>query len=207
VADRLGEERVLVDALKADVRALTEVLDSLAAAAHGETVHIEELVESLGRRSFPALVLAPSLVAVSPASGIPGMTSTVGLLVATITAQMLWGRKSAWLPGFLMGRQITVTRLRSALHWLRRPVAFLERFTKPRLVRLATRPFVILPLSAMLTIGLAMPMMEFIPMSGTIAGALLSIYAIGLLMRDGVLVVLALGLSAAAPWGVWQLAT
>ena len=59
----------------------------------------------------------------------------------------------------------------------------------------------------MLTIGRAIPMMEFIPMSGTIAGALLSIYVIGLLMRDGVLVVLALGLSAAAPLGVWHLAT
>jgi hypothetical protein len=50
-------------------------------------------------------------------------------------------------------------------------------------------------------------MMEFVPMSGTIAGVLLSIYAIGLLMRDGVLVLLVLGLSAAAPLSVWLLAT
>jgi hypothetical protein len=195
------------DVLKADAQPLSHVLDALVTEAVGDTVRVEKLVKALGSRSFPALVLAPSLIAVSPASGIPGLTSTLGLIVATITAQMLWGRDSAWLPGFLTRRQISATRLRSALHWLRRPVATLERFARPRLVAIVTRPFVILPLSAMLTIGLMMPLLEVVPLSGTIAGALLSLYAVGLLMRDGVLVILALALSAAAPLALWQLAT
>ncbi len=193
-----------------DVRALSEVLDvldDLAKAAEGDAVSVEDLVTTLGRRSFPTLVLAPSLIAVSPVSGIPGMASTIGLLVATITAQMLWGRQSAWLPGFLTRRRIRTARLRRALDWLRRPVRALERVAKPRLVLFVSRPFVVLPLAVMLATALAMPLMELVPMSATIAGSLLSIFAVGLLVRDGVLVLLALALSAVAPLVVWNLAT
>jgi hypothetical protein len=191
-----------------DVRALSQVLDSLtAAAAEVDNVSVQELVERLGRRSFPALVLAPGLIAVSPASGIPGLTSAVGLIVVLITVQMLVGRNSAWLPGYLTKRRISSERLRTALGWLRRPVGFIERLTKPRLVVLVTRPLVALPILVMMSIGVIMPMLEIVPTSGSIAGAFISIYAIGLLMRDGLLVLLALCLTVAAPLGVWQLAT
>jgi hypothetical protein len=59
----------------------------------------------------------------------------------------------------------------------------------------------------MLATGLVMPMMELVPMSATIAGSLLSVFAVGLLVRDGALVLLALALSAVAPLVVWNLAT
>jgi len=44
-------------------------------------------------------------------------------------------------------------------------------------------------------------------MSATIAGSLLSVFAVGLLVRDGALVLLALALSAVAPLVVWNLAS
>lgn len=189
------------------VRPLSEVLDALATAADEDSVSVEVLVETLGRRSFPTLVLAPSLIAVSPASGIPGLSSTIGLVVATITAQMLLGRTSAWLPGFITRRRITTVRLHRALNWLRRPVGFLERLARPRLVVLVSQPLVILPLMTMLAISLAMPLLELVPMSATIAGAILTIFAVGLLVRDGVLILLALAMSAIAPLSVWHLTT
>lgn len=195
------------EAMKTPARPLNDVLDALAIAAEGDAVSVEVLIETLGRRSFPTLVLAPSLIAVSPASGIPGLSSTIGLVVATITAQMLLGRTSAWLPGFITKRRIATTRLHRALNWLRRPVGFLERLARPRLVALVSQPLVILPLMTMLAISLAMPLMELVPMSATIAGAILTIFAVGLLVRDGVLVILALALSAIAPLVVWHLAT
>ena len=59
----------------------------------------------------------------------------------------------------------------------------------------------------MLATALAMPLMELVPMSATIAGSLLTLYAFGLLVRDGALVLLALALSAVAPLVVWNLVT
>ena len=193
--------------MNSSARPLSEVLDALATAAEGDTVSVEVLIETLGRRSFPTLVLAPSLIAVSPASGIPGLSTTIGLLVATITAQMLVGRTSAWLPGLITRRRMATSRLHRALNWLQRPVGLLERLARPRLDILVSQPLVILPLMTMLAISLTMPMLELVPMSATIAGAILTIFAVSLLVRDGVLVLLALALSAIAPLGVWHLAT
>lgn len=188
--------------------ALSRLLDALAAEAKDKDhVSVEALVEALGRRSFPALVLAPSLLAMSPASGIPGVTGTAGLMVATITGQMLFGRECAWLPGFLTRRKLSARRLCAALGWLRRPVGWLEALARPRLGAMLYPPLVSVPLVAMLAISLAMPVMEVIPMSGSIAGALLSVFAVGLLVRDGALLMLALAFSAIAPLAAWQLAS
>ena len=189
------------------MKALSQVLDRLREAAEGEEVSIGDLVEALGRRSFPALILAPSLIAVSPASGIPGLTTTVGLLVALFSAQMLRGRHCAWLPGFLARRRISPARLCKGIDWLRRPVGFLERASKPRLIVLVTRPFVLVPLVVLTAIGCVMPLLEIIPTSGSIAAAVASVFAFGLIMRDGVVVLLALCLSGATPLLIWQLAT
>jgi hypothetical protein len=192
---------------KPDVKPLSQVLDRLKGAVEGEAVSVEQLVEVLGRRSFPALILAPCLLAVSPASGIPGITSAVGLLVALFSAQMLLGFRCAWLPGFLKRRSFGARRLRSGIDWLRRPVGFVERASRPRLVILATRPFVMVPLAVLTAIGAMMPLLEFIPTSGSIAAAVASVFAIGLIMRDGVVVLLALALSGAVPYLVWQIIT
>jgi len=201
------KDPILSEVMNTGARPLGEVLDALAAAAEGDTVSVDVLIETLGRRSFPALVLAPSLIAVSPASGIPGLSGTLGLVVATITAQMLLGRTKAWLPGFITKRCIATARLHRALNWLRRPVGVLDRFARPRLVVLVSQPLVIVPLMTMCAIGLTMPLLELVPMSATIAGAILTIFAVGLLVRDGVLVLLALSFSAIAPLGVWHLTT
>lgn len=201
------EVHILSDVRNAGARPLSEVLDALAKTAEGDSVSVDVLIGTLGRRSFPTLILAPSLIAVSPASGIPGLSTTIGLVVATFTAQMLLGRTSAWLPGFITRRRIETTRLLRALNWLRRPVGFLERLARPRLGVLLSQPLVVLPLLTMLAIGLTMPLLELVPMSATIAGAILSIFSMGLLVRDGVLILLALALSAVAPLGVWVLAS
>lgn len=202
-----NQEYSLSDAKTPDARPLSEVLDALTEMETGDAVSIEAVVKALGRRSFPTLVLVPSLIAVSPASAIPGFTTTVGLIVGLITAQMLWGRTSAWLPDFITRQSITKTRLHRTLNWLRRPVARIERFAKPRLVVIVSRPLVAVPLATMFAISLTMPLMELIPMSGTIAGTILTTFAVGLLVRDGALVLIALAMSAVAPLAVWQLAT
>jgi hypothetical protein len=176
----------------AEGHALTDVLERLEASLDEDPVRVGHIVEGLGQRSFPALVLVPALLAVSPLSGIPGVTVTVGLIVAFASAQMILGRRSLWLPGFLADRTVPSARVAQAASWLRRPLGFIERFLKPRLTPLVRRPLVYLPLLVMLAIGCAMPVLEIIPTSGSIAAAAVSLMAIGLLTRDGVPVLLGL---------------
>lgn len=184
-------------------RALSDVLDQLQASAHGESIEVQEVIEKLGRKSFASLMLVFSLISTSPASAIPGITTTVAVIVFILVVQMILGRECLWLPGFITHRRMSTAKLCKGIGWLRKPVRFVERFLKARLTFLFHRPWLWLPLVAILALTLFMPFMEIIPTSGSIASAVIALFAAGLLTRDGGLVVLSLVLLLGVPVAVW----
>lgn len=96
---------------KKRTRALSDVFDQLESAAHDDSITIEEVVEKFGQRSFASLMLVFSLISTSPASGIPGITATVALIVFILVVQMILGRECLWLPGFIAQRKISTKKL------------------------------------------------------------------------------------------------
>jgi hypothetical protein len=185
-------------------RALSEVLDQLEASAHGESIAVSEVIERLGRKSFASLMLVFSLISTSPASAIPGITATVAVIVFILVVQMILGRECVWLPDFITRRRMSTARLCKGIGWLRKPVRFVERYLKARLTIVFHRPWLWLPLLLILGLTLFMPFMEIVPTSGSIASAVIALFAAGLLTRDGGLVVLSLILFLAVPVAVWN---
>ncbi|SFG37997.1 Uncharacterized conserved protein [Palleronia marisminoris] len=185
-------------------RALSDVLDQLEAAAHDDSIQVQEVIEKLGRKSFASLMLVFSLISTSPASAIPGITTIVAAIVFILVVQMIIGRNCVWLPEFITHRRMSTQKLCKGIAWLRKPVHFVERFLKARLTFLLHRPWLWLPLIAILGLTLFMPFMEIIPTSGSIASAVIALFAAGLLTRDGGLVVLSLILLLGVPITVWH---
>lgn len=183
---------------------LSDVLDQLARSARGESIRLQEVVERLGPRSFASLMLMFSLISTSPASAIPGITAVVAGLVFILVIQMLIGRDCVWLPGFILRRHISTAKLCKGIGWLRRPVRFVEDFSKPRFTFLFHRPWIYLPLLLILGLTLFMPFMEIVPTSGSIASAVIALFAAGLLTRDGALVVLSFIVLAGIPLAIWH---
>ena len=188
-------------------RALSDVLDRLEGSARGESITIAEIVDQLGRKSFASLMLVFSLISTSPASAIPGITATVAAIVFLLVVQMIAGRQCVWLPDFITRRRISTARLCKGIGWLRKPVRFTERWLKARLTFLFQRPWIWLPLALILGLTILMPFMEVIPTSGSIASAVIALFAAGLLTRDGALAIASLALLAAVPALVWQIGT
>lgn len=184
-------------------RALSEVLDHLESSAHDESIKVEEVIETLGRKSFAALMLVFSLISASPASAIPGLTATVAGIVFILVVQMIAGRDCVWLPGFITKRRMSTAKLCKGIGWLRRPVQFIERFLKARLTFFFHRPWFWLPLILILALTMFMPFMEVVPTSGSIASAVIALFAAGLLTRDGALVLMSLILLSSVPVAVW----
>ena len=186
------------------VRALSDVLDGLERATHDESIAVHEVIKKLGRKSFASLMLIFSLISTSPASGIPGVTAMVAAIVFILVVQMIVGRDCVWLPDFISRRQLSTAKLCKGIGWLRKPVYFVEGFLKPRLTFLFHRPWIYLPLFLILGLTLFMPFMEIVPTSGSIASAVIALFAAGLLTRDGALVVASFLLLAGIPIAVWQ---
>ena len=74
------------------------VVDIMADAGTDERVCVGDLVDEIDGNAFGPLMLVPALIAVTPASGIPGLTATCGLIIALIAVQIVLRRKALWLP-------------------------------------------------------------------------------------------------------------
>lgn len=183
---------------------LSSVLNQLDELSDEDQVSIGQIVDKLGASSFASLMLIFALIAVSPASAIPGVTASVGMIVSILAAQMIAGKRSAWLPGFLLRRKLSASKLKATVDWLRKPVAWVERILRQRLTLVLHRPLLLLPLTLVLCLALFMPVMELVPTSGSIASTVIALFAAGLLVRDGALVILAMVLMLAVPVAIWQ---
>lgn len=134
----------------------------------------------------------------------PGLTAVVGVLVAILLVQMLFGKQGIWLPSFILNRGMSGDKLKKGVAWIRKPVGYVEKLLKPRLHGLVKRPFLYVPLTLTLLLALFMPFLEVIPASGSVASAVIALFAAGLLTKDGILVLLSLVLLSAIPVIVWQ---
>lgn len=166
------------------------VVDIMADAGTDERVCVGDLVDEIDGNAFGPLMLVPALIAVTPASGLPGLTATCGLIIALIAVQIVLRRKALLLPGFLRSRSISRSSLETARDWLAKPARVIDRLTGKRLTFLVKPPFDVVPALICMFIGLAMPLMEFVPFSGTMAGAAVSLFALSLTTEDGLLAVL-----------------
>lgn len=176
---------------------LEELLDELRHAGEKDNgkVSMDMLLECVGRRSFGPVLLVAGLIAVSPISGIPGMPTTVAILVAAVALQFLFGRDHFWLPQWVLRREISHAKFCKALDFLRRPAAFIDRFLKPRL-QFLTHHFGIQAIAVLcIVIAATMPPLEIMPFAATTAGAALTAFGLSLIAHDGLLGLVAVALT------------
>lgn len=179
---------------------LGELLDRVRKASGRDAVTVADIVDAVGRHSLLPLMIVPAALAATPLSGIPGLTAVCGLAIALIAGQMLLSYDTVRLPGFVTRRQVEGARLRKVLDWARPVTDWVDRHTGGRMTWLFHRPFVYLPETLCLLTGLAMPALEVVPFSGSVAAAGVLLLALSLLTKDGLLFGIALLPYGALGW-------
>ncbi|WP_292022452.1 exopolysaccharide biosynthesis protein [Maritimibacter sp. UBA3975] len=172
------------------------ILNRARRALSEEEVSVRDVVESLGRASFSPLLMVPALLVVTPASGIPFFSTICGVSIALISFQMIAHRRHVWLPKWIMRRHANRNRIAKGLDWLTPPARWLDRITHERLCPLVEPPLLIVPQLICLAAGAMMPVLELVPFTSSILGFAVSILAVAMVTRDGLLVIV--GLSAIA---------
>ena len=169
---------------------LTGVLDKLGDAGDEERVTVGQILEEVGDRSLAPILLVPAMITASPISGIPGVPTITGIIVGLIVVQMLMGRDTLWVPKILARQGVSKSKMDKAVNFLRKPVGWLDKLMKPRLTWLASRPWSYLALVICLIIAVTTPVMEFLPFAISIAAVAIGFFAAGILMRDGVMILI-----------------
>jgi hypothetical protein len=172
---------------------LEELLDGFSEIDTGSRrVSLGAMLETVGRRSFGALLLALGVIPFSPLSVIPGVSTTVAVLVLLIAGQFLFGRNYFWLPRWLLRRSVSRSKFNRALKILRPVARFVDKLIGRRLTVLTESAAVYGIAGASIVIALIMPPLEMLPLANHVAGAALTAFGLGLMAHDGVLVIIAL---------------
>ncbi len=185
---------------------LENVLDRIAKAEDedGDHTSTRAVVNALGRRSFAPLLLLPGLVTLLPIGGIPGVPTVMSVLVLLVSVQLLFGRRSFWLPAWLLNRSVPRSKLEKSRHWMLRPARFIDFFLRPRLTFLTNGAGVYLIALISVVIALMMPPMELVPFSAIGAGLALTLLGLALLAHDGFVALLGILVTTTTLWLVFS---
>ena len=154
-------------------------------------VSVDDVVHAVGRRSFGPLLLLAGLITLAPIIGdIPGMPTLMAVLVLLTSSQLLVGRETFWLPKWLLNRSLSRQKFDKALHYMKKPAKWVDGLLGVRLAWMTGYIGIRVTAFACLLVALAMPPMEFIPFSANGAGLALTLFGLGLVARDGLMLTL-----------------
>ncbi|HEY8571102.1 exopolysaccharide biosynthesis protein [Phenylobacterium sp.] len=176
---------------------LEDVLGELekAARSNGAKVSVGELVETVGKRSFGPLLLLGGLLGMTPVAAIPTAPTLIATITLLVSVQLLFGRKTIWLPRFLEKLSVRAERVQKAVKISRKPARIVDRMVRPRLQSL-TMPFADRIVAAVcVVVAICVPPLELLPFVAFIPSLAIFAFGVGLIARDGLVVLLALAVS------------
>ena len=172
--------------------ALTEALAIIADNAPADGLTLGQFSHALGERVFGALLFALAIPVCMPF--LYGVPQIVALPMMAIAAQMAAGRPHPWMPRSFRDRPLEKASLVRIARWSKKWFGWLETLARPRLAFLSgpTAERLVGAIFVLFCASILIPL----PATNTAPGIGIAIASIGLLTRDGLLVLagLVLGL-------------
>ncbi len=167
------------------------IADVLAESVRGNGVDddpfptLGEIVALLGKRSFGIVLVLFGLPNLLP---IPGLPILCGVIVGVVAFQMLLGKQSLVLPGWLANRRINRRDLMRVLDRAEPTLRWFERIMRPRLLFLTGG--IAQQVLGFLVLLLALALMSPIPFFGGIPpGIAVTLFGLAMTERDGIFVI------------------
>jgi hypothetical protein len=172
---------------------ISAVLASLAGNA-GDRLTVADIIAVLRDRAFALLVVLLGLPNCLPMP--PPIPLVCGLLLALVAGQIVAGWSAPWLPRSLLNRSIPQAAVSRAVNRALPALLTLERWSRPRIAVLETP--VALRAIGFLLLALALGLLIAAPVIGQIPlGIAVCLVGLGLVERDGVLVIAGLVVGSA----------
>ncbi|MFP3944511.1 MAG: exopolysaccharide biosynthesis protein [Alphaproteobacteria bacterium] len=163
----------------------SDLLIHLAETAQTERVTIGALADALSDRAFGVLMLALALPCAIPF--LYGVPQVVSVPLIFLSAQIVLGRHTVWLPQTLRRRHFSRASFLDMARRAKRYVGWAEYLSFPRLSWL-TRGLSERVLGALMLVfcaSIAVPL----PLTNTVPGIAVGIMSVGFIERDGLLVI------------------
>lgn len=168
-------------------------LEEISADAPAEGITLEDFIEALSERAFGVVLFALSLPVCIPFLYL--VPQIVALPMFVLAGQMVAGLGEPWLPAKFAQRRIAKAGLVSMAKSGRRWFGWLEALARPRLLFLSgpTGERVTGAFFCLFCCSILVPL----PMTNSVPGVGIALASLGLITRDGLLILLGLVLGVA----------
>lgn len=172
---------------------LISALEAIAEQAPDEGLSLGEFVDQLGERAFGIILFAMALPISIPF--LYGVPQVMALPMMALSAQMALGRDEPWLPTKFKQRNLSKDGLAGMARGGRKWFGWLEALAQPRLTWLSgpTAERLVGAIFILFCASILVPL----PATNTTPGIALAIASLGLLTRDGLLVLAGLLMGSA----------
>jgi hypothetical protein len=173
---------------KTEPQGLIASLETIARQSRDEGLSLGEFTHTLGERVFGVLLFALAIPVCMPF--LYGVPQIVALPMMALAAQMAAGREEPWLPKRFADRNISKDGLGKMGKGARKWFGWIEAAARPRL-SFMTGPKAERAIGAIFVLFCASILVP-LPATNTTPGIAIAIASIGLITRDGILVLLGL---------------
>ena len=156
------------------------------------------MLDEFGGRSFAPFFIVLPLLEISPLGGIPGVPTAFAILIALLAIQMAIGHDHVWLPDFIQKRAMKGDRLLKLAQKLEGVAVRLDKLAKGRFGFFAKGWAHRVVAMFIVALAATVPPLEFIPFASTGPMIAIAVFGLALLVRDGLLVIVAVAASIAA---------
>jgi len=161
---------------------ISEILAGIAVAKR-KTVSVRDVLEAFGDRAFGALMFVFAAPVALPMP--PGVSAILGAPLLFITAQLMVGRRTLWLPRVMADRTMTRTDFAALMEKLAPYLSWVERRLRPRLTFLYNRWLD--GVTGLLCLILAIIVFLPIPFGNMLPALAIAAFGLGIAERDGLL--------------------
>lgn len=151
------------------------------------TMQVARMHEVLGSRSFGPILVVAGLFCITPVGVVPGVPTLLAILVLTVSLQQVAGRDSLWLPRFLLDRRVSTRKVARSVEILRHVAGPVDRIFTARMTWLVEGGGARAVGGVTAVMAVLIPPLEFVPFSVTIPAVAIAGFGLGILTRDGLL--------------------
>ena len=170
---------------QSDARRFSDVVESLA-EGDDPKLTLQELVSAFGERGFGAMILVLSLLALLPWP--PGGKAIFAVPIILMSLELAFQRNSIWLPRWALRASVSRTAYRSGVSRIMKLIRRVEALTRPRLSYLTGEIADVV--TGLVCVLLALMMALPVPFGAMLPGVTLVLFALGMMQRDGVAILL-----------------
>ena len=176
-----------------------DLVQELSQLAHdGKDLTLGQLTDAFGARGFGPLIFLPAMMEVTPLGGVPGLPSFIAFFIVLIAVQILTGRSGFWLPDMIRRRQIDEESAQKAVCAMRPVAERMDCLFGTRLRALTVGPIRQLAAVVVIALCLTVPALELIPFASSVPMLAIAVIGFALMVEDGVLMLVGLGMAVAA---------